>query len=270
MAWILAALFLALAFTVYTQVGQYLARLGGKVRAEAFDLPELLMSIVLAGTFAMLMIGSIQRHAEGASEVGIDSVLPGSLLFVVLTVGILGFLHYGRRLAVGHLFGVDRLHPLAALGWAVGLLLASYPLTGAASALTMVALKNSYTPQPLIELFSEVARQNDHLSIAKIFVAGVIVAPLCEEFLFRGFFYGVWKRYLGPLWAGLLACLLFAAFHTSLPAFASLFVLAICLNLAYERTGSLLVPIGMHALFNFVSLLYLYVQSRYPLQPVAL
>ena len=40
-------------------------------------------------------------------------------------------------------------------------------------------------------------------------------------------------------------------------------------TLAYERTGSLLVPIGMHALFNFTSLLVLYVQARFPVSPRA-
>ena len=75
----------------------------------------------------------------------------------------------------------------------------------------------------------------------------------------------MWKRYFGAVPSGFLSCLLFAAFHTSLTALAGLFVLAVCLNLAYERTGSLLVPIGMHALFNFVSLLFLYTQAQFPL-----
>jgi len=267
--WIIAAIFLAAALTVYTRVVQHLSRAGGKVRTEAFGLPELLMSFVFAGTFAMLMIGSIQRQAKGEGQVQIETVLPSSLLFVVLSVGILAFLHFARRLPIGHLFGLDQVAPLPALGWAAGLLLASFPLIDVANRLTILALKDSFTPQPLIELFSKVARQDDHLGVAKIFIAGVIVAPCCEEFLFRGFFYGVWKRYLGPLGAGFLACLLFAAFHTSLPALAGLFVLAVCLNLAYERTGSLLVPIGMHALFNFASLLFLYVQARFPVLPAS-
>jgi len=90
----------------------------------------------------------------------------------------------------------------------------------------------------------------------------VFIQPACEEFLFRGFFYGVWKRFLGPLGGGFLACLLFAAFHGSLAAFAGLFVLAVCLNIAYERTGSLLVPIGRLALFNLTSLLVSYAQAQ--------
>ena len=99
-------------------------------------------------------------------------------------------------------------------------------------------------------------------AMSKILVSAVFIQPICEEFLFRGFFYGVWKQYLGPWRAGFFTCLLFAAFHASLAAFAGLFVLAVCLNIAYERTGSLLVPISMHAIFNLTSLVAIYGQAQ--------
>ena len=34
-------------------------------------------------------------------------------------------------------------------------------------------------------------------------------------------------------------------------------------RLAYERTGSLLVPIGMHAIFNLTSLVVIYGQAQF-------
>jgi membrane protease YdiL (CAAX protease family) len=261
--WFIATLFLAAACAIYARVIHHLLRQGGKVRSGALDLPELLMSVVFAGFFIMMMIPAIQRQSRGDSAVKIDIVLPSSLIFVVFTVGILCFLHFRRRLRIVEVFGLNQAPPLAVLGWAAGLILASFPLTGAANAFTLLVLKSKVEPQPLVELFSRVAREGDHLAVAKILFAGVIIAPCCEEFLFRGFFYGVWKRYLGPLGAGFLACLFFAAFHTSLTAFGGLFVLAACLNLAYERTGSLFVPIGMHAIFNFISLLSLYMLARF-------
>jgi membrane protease YdiL (CAAX protease family) len=237
---------------------------GGKVRTDALGVPELLMSIVFASFFGMTMIFAIRRQGHGDGLVNIDAVLPNSVLFIAFSAGIGGFLHY-RGLRFAQVFGIDQVKPLVALGWACGLLLAALPLAGAANALTVLALKDGVSPQPLVELFSSVSRKHDYLSVTKIFVSGVLIQPACEEFLFRGFFYGVWKRYLGAAPGGFLSCLLFATFHTSLTALAGLFVLAVCLNLAYERTGSLLVPIGMHALFNFVSLLFLYTQAQFPL-----
>jgi hypothetical protein len=261
--WLLAAIVAVAAISVYAQVALRIATEGGKVRTGELALPELLMSIVFASFFGMTMIAAIRRRDQGEALVSIDAVLPNSLLFIAFTIGIAGFIRY-RGLRLTHVFGIDQVTPLATLGWACGLLFAALPIAGAANALTVLALKNHVSPQPLVELFSNVSRQHDYLSVTKIFVSGVLIQPACEEFLFRGFFYGVWKRYLGALPGGFLSCLLFAAFHTSLTALAGLFVLAVCLNLAYERTGSLLVPIGMHALFNFVSLLFLYTQAQFP------
>ena len=45
--------------------------------------------------------------------------------------------------------------------------------------------------------------------------------------------------------------------HFHLPSFAALFLLSGALCLAYWRTGSLWVSIGMHTIFNAVSILAL-------------
>src|SRR5437764_820140 len=48
-----------------------------------------------------------------------------------------------------------------------------------------------------------------------------------------------------------------AAVHVALPSFAPLFALGICFTLAYEWSGSLLVSMTMHAIFNAITLLAL-------------
>jgi len=260
--WVFDGLLVCLALYVYGRVVQRLAREGGQVRAAGFDLPELLMTFVIGGFFVWLIVKTALR--QGEEPMKMEKVLPGSLLFVVISVGILWFLKYVRRLRLREIFGLAKLAPHTVLGWAIGLLLAIYPILGVASMITKLVMKENYSNQALVNLFTEVARQDDHAGVAMIFVVGTVLAPCCEEFLFRGFFYGVWKRYLGPLGAGLIASALFAAMHASVPAFASLFVLAVGLNLAYERTGSLFVPICLHACFNGVSLGYLYLQARFP------
>ena len=47
---------------------------------------------------------------------------------------------------------------------------------------------------------------------------------------------------------------LFAAVHAHIPSAAPLFVLGGCLTLAYEWSGSILVSMTMHALFNSLTL----------------
>ncbi|HSI14987.1 MAG TPA: CPBP family intramembrane glutamic endopeptidase [Chthoniobacter sp.] len=260
--WVSSALFVFIALWIYALQVRRIRRDGGKVLVEQFDLPELLMSFVFAGFFLFITISSVQYHGgDKAMPIKIESVLPNSMIFIIFVVGIAGFMRL-RGVQLLRAFGFDRVSPFAVLGWACGLILAAFPLANAGQVLTQLLFPREIEPQPLVDLFSKMAREHDYSAMAKILVSAVIIAPTCEEFLFRGFFYGVWKRYIGPIAAGLIACLLFAGFHASLSAFAGLFLLAICLNIAYERTGSLFVPICMHALFNLTSLLVLYGQAQ--------
>ncbi len=250
------------ALAVYGSQLRRVVREGGKVRVGALGFPELLMSVVFAGFFALLTAAAAMAHYDHpAPEVNIDSVLPNSYKFIMFTVGIAGFIRF-RGQPLRHTFGFDQISLLPALGWAFALILAAFPIAGAANALTVIVLHGRVEPQPLVDLFIKVARQHDFGAMSKILISAVFLQPVCEEFLFRGFFYGVWKRYLGGIPAVLLASSLFAGFHGSLTALAGLFVLAICLNIAYERTGSLLVPMVMHALFNLTSLLFIYAQAQ--------
>ena len=61
-----------------------------------------------------------------------------------------------------------------------------------------------------------------------------------------------------PAWAAAaVSAALFAWIHGSALAFAPLFALGVLLALAYERSGTLLVPVYIHAFFNATSLAFL-------------
>lgn len=81
-------------------------------------------------------------------------------------------------------------------------------------------------------------------------LAAMVVAPLCEELIFRGYLYPAAKRFAGPWVAGLASALIFAAAHGALAPLLPLFVFGVLLTLAYELTGSLWAPIAMHFCFN--------------------
>ena len=252
---------LALAVTVEVRVIRRIARDGGQVRTDEFRMPDALVAIVLATFFAAMGLGALFLHVEKSAALTIEKINQGSLFYLVLLTGIAGFFNF-RGLKLTPLLGLDRLTPLRVVGWALGLILTAFAFVTAVNALSTAALRGQAELQESVQLFRTFARQGDGAAMLKMFAAAVVLAPVCEEFLFRGFFYAVGKRYLGPLASGFVTALLFAAIHQSLTAFAGLFVLAVCLTLAYERTGSLLVPIGMHALYNFTSLVFIWLQAR--------
>jgi hypothetical protein len=80
--------------------------------------------------------------------------------------------------------------------------------------------------------------------------AAVVVAPFCEELLFRGFLYPVAKKFTGPWLAALSSALFFASAHGNLSALLPLFLFGLLLVWIYEKTGSLWAPIAVHFCFN--------------------
>lgn len=82
------------------------------------------------------------------------------------------------------------------------------------------------------------------------FILAAVVAPLAEEALFRGVALPLLARSAGVIPAIALTAAGFALVHFHVPALAPLFVLAAGFAAAYIVTGSLWVPVVMHALFN--------------------
>ena len=89
--------------------------------------------------------------------------------------------------------------------------------------------------------------------IIGILVVGV--APVAEEFFFRGFFYGALRTRFTFLTAALLDGIVFGAIHapTGIQAVPPLIALGFAFCLAYEATGSILPCIALHALNNMIA-----------------
>ena len=80
-----------------------------------------------------------------------------------------------------------------------------------------------------------------------------VVAPMAEEFFFRGFFYGALRNWKGPWPAAVLTGMVFGAIHLGSAEAAFLLPLGFfgfSLCLLRERTGSLYPGIALHCVNN--------------------
>jgi membrane protease YdiL (CAAX protease family) len=80
-----------------------------------------------------------------------------------------------------------------------------------------------------------------------------VIAPMAEEFFFRGFFFGAMRNWKGPWPAAVITGVVFGAIHLGSAEAAFLLPLAFfgfCLCLIRERTGSLYPCIALHCLNN--------------------
>lgn len=100
-----------------------------------------------------------------------------------------------------------------------------------------------------------------------VFVSLVVLPPLVEELVVRGFLYTGLKRRLPVIYAAILTSFVFAVAHLQAGSSAPLlwvaaidtFILSMILIKLREQTGNLWAPILLHALKNFVAFLSLFV-----------
>ncbi|TAE93072.1 MAG: CPBP family intramembrane metalloprotease [Verrucomicrobia bacterium] len=106
--------------------------------------------------------------------------------------------------------------------------------------------------QESVELLKE---SKDSTVVALMALSAAVVAPLAEEIIFRGYLYPVAKKWSGKVCAVVFSALWFSACHGNVPLILPLFLLGVILALAYEKTGSIWAPIGIHFFFNSATVL---------------
>lgn len=97
------------------------------------------------------------------------------------------------------------------------------------------------------------------IEVYLVFLAIVILAPLAEELLFRGFIFQGFRKKM-PFWpTAILVSLLFALVHWQVNVGLDVFALSLVLCWLRERTGSLWPGIILHSTKNLVAFLLLFV-----------
>lgn len=104
--------------------------------------------------------------------------------------------------------------------------------------------------------FSQIASQWEYILA---FISLVIIAPVAEEVLFRGYLFGKLRKYV-PIWASILVTsLVFAVVHGQWNVGIDVFALSIVLCLLRVVTGSLWASILLHALKNGIAYYFLFI-----------
>jgi membrane protease YdiL (CAAX protease family) len=91
------------------------------------------------------------------------------------------------------------------------------------------------------------------------FVTLVVIAPVAEEIIFRGYLYGKLKKYV-PIWVAILATsLLFGAVHGAWNLAIDTFALSIVLCSLREFTGNIWASILLHMVKNGIAFYILFI-----------
>jgi membrane protease YdiL (CAAX protease family) len=251
----------ALAYRLLTPVLEdHLVPCQGNVLASPYGWQDA-AAVLLLSTILSVNIWASDNHTESLHapvQTPSDadqafSIAQASVFMLLMGLALLSYLKVFRNLNPGELFGLrvmpwERVVLYAALAGVPIFLFVT--LLSYISNELLAGVWHDLAPQSPVKIFQE---SGSFLVRALLAVSAVVVAPLAEELLFRGYIYGVFKRYTDSYFAAGASALLFAVIHLHIGTLIPLFALGLILVAAYELSGTLLLPICLHAFFNAAS-----------------
>jgi membrane protease YdiL (CAAX protease family) len=145
-------------------------------------------------------------------------------------------------------FGLRVPRPLQALGWTA----AAFGILWAAAIVVQLAFGEPDEQQ----LQQDIKEEDAFLVLAGYVVLSCLVAPLAEEFFFRGFMFRALAERMPWIWAGVVTGVVFGFIHALGSPIDSLLVLSVfgfALCLLFWQTGSLIPCIMLHAFNNAIA-----------------
>lgn len=242
-------------------------RLIARIKSRPWSWAECRLILAILIVLQGLLILSVKMFGlAGADGPHLIPVLVQTFLFHAVGLGVIVFLVKTRKLSWRTAFGLDTRNLLRNIRQGVVSYLATVPVVCFSvwvyrSILTSLGYRISNQ-----EVVNFLAGDEHPVWVrAYLAVVAVTLAPLVEELLFRGIALPLLSKHLRVGWAVCLVSVLFAAMHFHIPSVVPLFVMATAFALAYMYTGSILVPIVMHILFNQVTILATFTLRNTPL-----
>lgn len=222
------------------------------------------LGLQLLAAFVLLGTELIDPEVLDPSEPG--PVLLG-LVVASQIAGLLAVLVLLRVRSVPLRGVVGPLRPLGRhLGVGAGLGLAA--IVGSSIVVSILVTLSGSEATPEQVLTGDIAETPLQLALAV--VAAVVLAPLAEELIFRGLLHRSLRVRMRIVPATIISSVLFAVVHVDVAlsqplALVGLTLVGAVMAIAYERTGSLLVPVIIHATHNAVTIVAVVVTSRFDL-----
>jgi membrane protease YdiL (CAAX protease family) len=250
--------------------GQAIERRARGGRAYTGPSPFLVFAAVIPISGVLLIIAGV---IFGALRIDVDGPI-GRLVSVLMQalvyVGLIRLLVVDGGSLSWREMGITRpsLPSLGDLGlgavWALPVIVATVPVAAILTRFVPVLPESPLPPA------------GDLAGFLVNLIAGVIVAPLSEEIMFRGFATTAWVADMGR-WRGVFrGAMFFAVVHVltisgvdatqavgvALAAFVGRIPVAIALGWLFSRTRTIWAPLGLHAAFNGILLILAEIAAR--------
>ncbi len=224
----------------------------------------LLLGSCLFSLFSGNLAAEMLRHFNVPGFKTPDSIgviLTVTLCFhgAVIVLGLLALKFLGEN--IRDAFGLHAAHLKRNLLLALIVLCAVTPVMIGLKYISVLTLEHfgwHATDQRAVEMFSSLKSVGLRIYFG---IFTVLIAPIAEEFIFRGVLVSSAIKLGWPKCGWLLTSLLFALIHNNAPVFLPLFIFALALTWLYQITGNLLAPIAAHCVFNAANLALLFLSK---------
>lgn len=211
-------------------------------------------------TYLIVIVLAVSSH-QGEPEEFAPPIWLHSAATLTALVGMIVSLYWTDPRPMAYL-GLTPPKMLRGLSIGSALFLLAWPLALATGIFTMmmVELLGGKPPQEHEVLRQLLSPDTPTSTIVVLIIGATVVAPLVEEFMFRGLLQRLFirlpmrRKYLPPYASAatgiVLSSVLFVIIHGEPAYFPALMVLSLVLGIAYQRTRNLWVCIVLHAWFN--------------------
>lgn len=212
------------------------------------------------------IVGALQCSfiQTGTTRLVIEQIVGLLLAFVVFLCGashlpsdvatiVMGSSGGWKKLLVGVFYGIVFYPIIFAVAWLVGV---------------CVSLSSSGPREPQV-VISFLTQLNHSTWLFWILLASIVtIVPYIEEIVFRGFLQGFLGGILHPMLSTLIIAFAFSFFHYSslqksgnFEIMSGLFVFSLLASRLRMKENSVMSSVGMHAVFNMISLMLFLVQK---------
>jgi membrane protease YdiL (CAAX protease family) len=224
------------------------------VRPVPWTLPDTLVTYVgvffLGDGIALLVWELLRRGGVPENEGFRWAVVVGAFIKPLVALLIMTAFFRLRRARPRELFGVTAMPTLKFIGAGLGMFFAVLPPVFIVWFLYSQLARWLPLPQQKQLVVEMLQTETSVPILALLIVTALVIAPLFEEIIFRGYIYPAVKMQLGLPLAAVAVSAGFALMHWNAAAFVPLFLLGLGLTFAYELTGSLWASVVTHMTFN--------------------
>lgn len=217
------------------------------------------LGFMLAQAAVLVLIEVFQKVGVPLADINASlfQVIAGGVIYglaVTIVIGVPRLVKKSRTSKAE--LGIQRFPSWMDILWVPTGAVAYLVLTSVITAIAMSVFTFVNYEQAQDTGFSNMSSQAEYVMA---FIMLVIIAPIAEEILFRGYLFGKLRKY-APIWVSILiTSLLFAIVHFAWNVGFDVFALSIVLCLLRVVSGSLWPSVMLHMLKNSIAFYFLFI-----------